>query len=107
MPNITHINEIGQSFALASGDNTVKALLAAAGIVIGDAVKFIEIRCETTGPIGVANRATALTAVADGRSCAQGVSVVRQCNSEVTDLGRWHIWAADANQKAYIEVRTR
>lgn len=109
MPDITHTSNVGQRFACAAGDNTVKALLAAANIPIFDGVKKVKVVAQNTGPIGVAYRATAMTAVTDGLSLAvAGDNKVWEMNvqrmGDILDLGKVHIFTGDANQTPYIEI---
>lgn len=97
---------IGQRFACAAGDNTVKGLLAAASIPMYEGVKKVKIVAQQTGPIGVAYRDTAMTAVTDGLSLASGGVWEMQVQrlGEILDTGKIHIFTGDANQTPYIEV---
>lgn len=100
---------IGQRFACAAGDNTVKALLAAASIPMYEGVKKVKIVAQQAGPIGVAYRDTAMSAVTDGLSLAvAGDNKVWEMQvqrmGEILDTGKVHIFTGDANQTPYIEV---
>lgn len=98
-------NNIGQRFACAAGDNTVKALLAAANVPMYEGVKEIRIVAQNTGPIGVAYRDTVMTAVTDGQSLASGGEWKMQAQRfEILDTAKVHIFTSDANQTPYIEV---
>lgn len=103
----TNISEIGRKFDLAAGDQTVKSLLAAASLPLYDGAKSIEIRCETTGPISVAVRDAALTALDQGRQLSQGVSWKEAApRYGIIDLSRVRIYASGSSDDAFIYVRT-
>lgn len=95
--------EIGQVYAIADGDQTVRALVAAAGIP--DAVKSIEIRCEVgTIAVGVG---VALAALSDGRQLTAGNAWKEEAPDRgIIDLSRVHIFGVGNNDSAFIHLLT-
>lgn len=95
----THVSHHGQVYDLADGDQTVGSLIAAVGLF---PMGKVEVRCETPGPIAVAVRSTALTALAQGKQLSEGDNAT----FEDADLSLIRIFAVGTADKVYIEVRT-
>jgi hypothetical protein len=96
---LSHTSHHGQVYDLADGDQTVASLLAAVGLF---PYGKVEIRCETAGPIAIAVRGTALTALTEGKQLSQSESAT----FDGADLGQIRIFASGAADKVYIEVNT-
>jgi hypothetical protein len=103
--SLSHKSEYGATFAIADGDQTVAALLAAAGIDIYGGAKSLEVRLESGGPMAY-SVGKVMTALTDGKQLSAGDSAEeRSVRFDQVDLGDIHLYGS-ATSVAYIEVRT-
>lgn len=103
---LSQVSEFGQAFVVADGDQTLHSLLVAAGIAVYDGLKSLEIRVESGGPVAVAIRSTAMTALTDGKQLSIGDSATeRSVQYEQVDANHVRIYGSGAPTSCYIGGR--